>query len=80
MFMPAATEMSQDRCFLAWNEVGLIVKRFGDDGTALEVEFSDSRRKRLLFKEDSDVVVASLSSNGGVFGGVIKDESGKNNG
>ena len=59
MFMPAATETSQERCFLAWNEVGLIVKRLVDDGSALEVVFSDSHRKRLLFKEDSDVVVAS---------------------
>ena len=80
MFMPASTELVQDRCFLAWNEVGLIIKRITDDGTALEVEFSDARRKRVLFTEESDVVVASLSSMGGVFGGVEEDADGKTTG
>ena len=76
--MPGATEPVQGRCFLAWNETGLIVKRVEEDGTAIEVEFADARRRRLLFKEDGDIVVASLSSAGGVFGGVIADESGRN--
>ena len=78
--MPASTAIAQSRCFLAWNETGLVVKRVTDEGTAVEVEFSDSRRKRIMFSDQSDIVLASLSSAGGVFGGVEEDEDGKTTG
>ena len=78
--MPASTSIVQGRCFLAWNETGLVVKRMTDEGSAVEVEFSDSRRKRILFSDSSDIVLASLSSAGGVFGGVEEDEDGKTTG
>ena len=76
MFMSCASEMVQDRCFLAWNEVGLIIKRFADGVSSIEIEFSDRRKKRILFSETGDIVVASLSPAGAVLGGVVEDENG----
>ena len=50
---------------------GISPKHHDVDGFNTYSSFAD-------VKEDSDVVVASLSSNGGVFGGVVEDENGKN--
>lgn len=77
MFMSCASEMVQDRCFLAWNEVGLIIKRFAEGVSSIEIEFTDRHRKRLLFSETGDIVVASLSPAGAILGGVIEEENGK---
>ena len=77
MFMSCASELVQDRCFLAWNEVGLIIKRFADGVSSIEIEFTDRHRKRLLFSETGDVVVGSLSPAGAVLGGVVEEENGK---
>ena len=77
MFQSAASEPSQNRNFLAWNEVCSIVKRFEEGVTTIEIEFTDRHRKRLLFSEPGDIVVASLSLAGAVFGGVIEEENGQ---
>ena len=80
MFMPGATALKQDRCFLAWNEVGLLVKRMADGESSIEIEFNDVKRRRVLFTEDYDVVCGSLCDSGAVFGGVREEESGRNTG
>ena len=77
MFMPAASEEVQSRCFLAYNEVGLIVKRSEGSESVIEVEFTDNTRKRVLFRDASDVVVGSLSNEGVVVGGVMEAEGGR---
>lgn len=78
--MPGATEVEQERCFLAWNEVGLLVKRAADGESSIEIEFNDAKRRRVLFTEDYDVVCGSLCDSGAVFGGVREEESGRNTG
>ena len=47
MFMPGQSEVVQDRCFLAYNEIGLIVKRCEGTESVIEIEFTDSSRKRV---------------------------------
>lgn len=78
--MPASTDVEEERCFLAWNEVGLIVKRLNEGESSIEIEFNDTKRRRLLFTEDYDIVCGSLSEKGAIFGGVQEEENGRNTG
>lgn len=78
--MPGQSEVVQDRCFLAYNEIGLIVKRGEGTESVIEIEFTDSSRKRVILRDGSDIVVGSLSSEGVILGGVTTEEDGSNKG
>lgn len=75
--MPGASDIVQNRCFLAYNEVGLIVKRSEGTESVIEVEFSDSSRKRVVLRDSSVVEAGSLSNEGVVLGGLSEDENGR---
>lgn len=77
MLMPGASDIVQNRCFLAYNEVGLIVKRSEGTESVIEVEFSDSSRKRVVLRDSSVVEAGSLSNEGVVLGGLSEDENGR---
>ena len=78
--MPGQSEYIQDRCFLAYNEVGLIVKRGEGTDSVIEIEFVDTSRKRVILRDACDIVVGSLSAEGVFLGGVTTEEDGSNKG
>lgn len=77
MLMPGASDIVQNRCFLAYNEVGLIVKRAEGSESVIEVEFSDASRKRIVLRDPSSIEAGSLSNEGVVLGGLSEDENGR---
>ena len=70
----------QNRCFLAYNEVGMIVRRLEGDESVIEVEFMDSQRKRMAFRDESKINSGSISNSGVVLGGIREEENGKQSG
>ena len=78
--MPGASTDIQNRCFLAYNEVGMIVRRLEGDESVIEVEFMDSTRKRIAFRDESTINTGSISNSGAVLGGVYEEESGRQSG
>ena len=77
MLMPAASNEVQGRCFLAYNEVGMVVKRSEGTESVIEVEFTDSTRKRVIFRDASTITAGSLSNEGVVLCGEMEEESGR---
>ena len=70
----------QNRCFLAYNEVGMIVRRIEGEESVIEVEFMDSMRKRMAFRDESTINSGSISNSGVVLGGIREEENGKQSG